>query len=63
VSVANLSYALFAAQRLDATSCSIGVATMATVLVGDDPTAKMMLAKEMRRLADELDPYVVESLQ
>jgi hypothetical protein len=57
--VANLAYALFAAQNLDRIKCSIGVAIMATVIVGNDPVAKTMLAREMLKLVNDLDPSLL----
>jgi hypothetical protein len=34
---------------------------MASVLAGQDPVARTMLAKEMIKLANELDPAVVDA--
>ena len=61
VRVANLANAMFAAQNFDRVRCSIGVAVMSTVLAGSDPLARTMLAKEMLKMATELDPDVIDA--
>ena len=61
VRVTNLANAMFAAQNFDRTQCAVGVAVMASVLAGQDPVARTMLAREMIKLANELDPAAVDA--
>jgi hypothetical protein len=59
--VANLAYAVMRAREFDRTSCACGVAIMASVLAGQDPEARTMLAQTMLKLARELDPDLVNA--
>ena len=48
--------AVIAAQDFNRTQCACGVAIISTVIAGDDPVAKLALAKEMAKLIEELEP-------
>ena len=61
VNVANLAYAMMAAQNFDTVKCACGVAIMASVMVGTDPSARTLLAHELLRLAEELDEGLVRA--
>jgi|SoiMethySBSTD1v2_1073268.scaffolds.fasta_scaffold825859_3 hypothetical protein len=48
--------AVIAAQDFNRTQCACGIAIMSAIIAGDDPVAKLALAKEMAKLIEELEP-------
>jgi len=44
--------AVIAAQDFNRTQCACGVAIISAVIAGDDPVAKLALAKEMAKLIE-----------
>jgi ABC-type ATPase involved in cell division len=56
VAVAN---AMLAAGNYDRVGTARGLAIIATVLVGDDPSGRLALAAEMLELVRELEPNLV----
>lgn len=63
VDVTNLALAMMRAQDWDRANCACGVAIMASVLAGNDPAARTLLAQQMLRLARELDADLVNARQ
>ena len=61
--VTNLAVKLMRAQDFDRTNIACGVAITAKVIAGDDPVARMVLAKVMREIANEIDDVADASLQ
>jgi hypothetical protein len=53
---AAVANAVLEARNYDPIECSRGVAAMAVVIAGNDPVARVSLARMMLQLVDELDP-------
>jgi uncharacterized protein (UPF0147 family) len=60
---ADVANAVMRAKRHDAVRCACGIAIMATVVAGSDPTARTALARQMLELISELDRDVLDAVQ
>jgi hypothetical protein len=59
--VTDVANAVMRARSYDPTRTAIGLAVVATIIAGDDPQVKTVLAITMLKMSKELDPDVVEN--